>query len=104
MKRPMGAVIFVLAAGLLALPPAPAAQSWPSKGSKVVDNVDLKNGLIVIGDIQFRLTSATRVYTLTGSSGTLQHLRKGMKVHVNTVEPMGSGSSVISEIRIVPGN
>ena len=69
-----------------------------------MDSVNLKNGLIVVGDVQFRVTSATRVYTPTGSSGTLQQLRKGMKVQVNTVEPMGSGSSVISEIRIVPGN
>ena len=102
MKILMGMVICVLAAGLLALPAA--AQLWPSQGSKPVDSVNLKNGLIVVGDVQFRVTSATRVYTPTGSSGTLQQLRKGMKVQVNTVEPMGSGSSVISEIRIVPGN
>ena len=101
MKRPMGAVISILVAGLLAFA---SAQAWSSKGIQEVDRVDLKNGLIVIGDIQFRLTSATRVYTPTGSSGTLQQLRKGMKVQVNTVEPMGSGSPVISEIRIVPGN
>ncbi len=104
MKRLMGTVIYILVAGLLVLPPPAAAQLWPSQGSKPVDSVDLKNGLIVVGDIQFRLTSATRIYTATGSLGTLQHLRKGMKVQVNTVEPMGSGSSVASEIRIVPGN
>ncbi len=103
MKRPMGAIIFVIVvAGLLALPAA--AQVWPSQGSKSVDNLDLENGLIVVGDVQFQLTSATRVYTPTGSLGTLQQLRKGMKVQVNTVEPRGSGSSVVSEIRIVPGN
>ena len=103
MKRLMGAVTCVLVAGLLTLPPV-AAQLWPSQGSKTVDSVNLKNGLIVVGDIQFRVTSATRVYTPTGSLGTLQQLRKGMQVQVNTVEPMGSGSAAISEIRIVPGN
>lgn len=101
MRRLMGVVISVLVAGLLTFI---SAQAWPSKGSQEVGHIDPKNGLIVIGDIQFRTTSATRVYTPTGSSGTLQHLRKGMKVRVNTVEPMGSGSPVISEIRIVPGN
>ena len=69
-----------------------------------MSSVDLKNGVIVIGDIQFKLTSATRVYMPTGSSGTLQQLRKGMKVRVNTVERTGSESSAISEIRIVPGD
>ena len=102
MKKLTGAVISVLVAGLLAQPAA--AQLWPSQGSKTVNSVNLKNGLIVVGDIQFRATSATRVYTSTGSLGTLQQLRKGMKVQVNTVEPMGSGSSTIAEIRIVPGN
>ena len=103
MKKLMGAVIPVLVVSLLVLPPA-AAESWPSQGSKSVDGLDLKNGLIVVGDIQFRMTSATRVYTATGSLGTLQQLRKGMKVQVNTVKSTGSGSPVISEIRIVPGN
>ncbi len=101
MKNLTSAVISILVAGLLAFA---SAQAWSSKGSQEVSGVDLKNGLIIVGDIQFRVTSATRVYTSTGSLGTLQQLRKGMKVQVNTVEPMGSGSAVISEIRIVPGN
>ena len=104
MKKLMGVVIPVLVASLLILSSPATAQLWPSQGSKTVDGLDLKSGLIVVGDIQFRMTSATRVYTPTGSLGTLQQLRKGMKVQVNTVEPMGSGSPVISEIRIVPSN
>lgn len=100
MKRLMGAVISILIAGLLALPPA-AAQSRGSE-TGTVDHVDLKNGLVVIGDIQFRVTSATLVYTPTGSLGTLQHLQKGMKVQLNAVKPEGPGKPVITEIRMVP--
>lgn len=104
MQKLMGAVISVLVAGFLVLPSMAKAESWLLEGIKTVDHVDLRNETIVVGDIQFRLTSATRVYTSTGSLGTLQQLRKGMKVQVNTVKSMGSGSPVISEIRITPGN
>ena len=103
MKRPVATAIGILVAGLLALSPAPAAESRFSERGRI-DGVDLKDGFLVIDDSQFRLTSATRVYTPTGSLGAPQQIRKGMTIRFTRVRPAGPGKPVISEIWITPGN
>lgn len=103
MQKLMNAMVSVLIVSLLTLPPAPAAPAKLPGGGKV-DEVNLQDGFLLVDDIRFGLIPATRVYTATGSLGTSQQLRKGMRVRINLVEPTGSGRPVISEIQIISGN
>ncbi len=67
----------------------------------VLRHVNLRDGSIVVEDSQLRLDSATRVYTPTGSLGSLQMLRPGQTIQFN-MDP--TKRRTVSEIWIVPGN
>ena len=71
MKKLMGAVIPVLVISLLVLPPTAAESRLPRE--QISGQSGPEERAYRCWDIQFRVTSATLVYTPTGSLGTLQH-------------------------------
>ncbi|HLD14368.1 MAG TPA: hypothetical protein VJB18_06610 [Burkholderiales bacterium] len=69
----------------------------------VLRHVNLRDGTIVVEDGQLWLGPATRVYTPTGSLGSLQMLRPGQMIQFN-MDKTAKNRRTVSEIWIVPGN
>lgn len=67
-----------------------------------IDDLQLNEGRIVLGDRLMQLTSATRVYRANGTLGSTTDLRRGMRVQIRTHIPSTTGSRpVLTDIRIV---
>ncbi len=101
MKNLNSAIASFLLAGLLCALPVPPAHAQSPKTGKV-EYLNLEKGLIVVNDDEFKITSATQIYSPTGAYATPQHLRKGMKVRLNLVRVEGRAAPVLAGIQILP--
>ncbi len=94
-----------LFSGILLIPaPLPAESSAPpsravgrfAQNGKI-DRVDLKEGIIVVDDRLYKLSSNTRVYTPTGLIGAPDMLKKNTKIGFNIGGSQAPDSRLITE-------
>ncbi len=75
---------------------------YPESFSNIGTIDDLHPGYIVIGDMEFAVSPATRVYTPHSRFSSLRVLKKGAMVGFSIAEQRGEEIRQVSEIWVLP--
>lgn len=108
--KPIATYLSVVLLSSIILIPPPLAAEFTAPPSRAIgrfaengkiDRVDIKEGIIVVDDRLYKLSPYIRVYTPTGSTGTLDMLKKAIKIGFNVSGLQAPDSRVITEALIL---
>ncbi|MBK8161883.1 MAG: hypothetical protein IPK65_01645 [Gammaproteobacteria bacterium] len=101
-------ILILLAGALFLCFPAFAASLpdyYPERFDRwgVIDQINLDKQIIVVNDVNVRVTRDLRIYTVNTRFATLQSLKPGMKIGFGTTGSR-SLSGAVSEVWILPAD
>lgn len=84
---------------------ATAAEPYgPFTAVGVVSYIDVKQGVIVVNDSEYQLTSSTRTFAANGGVLSVTNIRKGTRVGL-VLPSAGAGQArVVGQIHVLPDN
>jgi hypothetical protein len=107
MKSKLHKLILLAGAVALSLPAIAAGlpDYYPERFDRwgVIDQLDLDNQIIVVNDVNIRVTRGLRIYTVNTRFASLQSLKPGMKVGFGTTGSRAINGAV-SEVWVLPAD
>lgn len=76
----------------------------PFTTAGVVGHIDVKHGVIVVTDSEYRLTSSTRIFDTNGRVLSATALRKNTRVGLILLSVNAGQAPIVGEIHVLPAD